>query len=114
MAKRNEPDLLEQLKKTAMQPTGPLTDSEQREMLALLRWLRDYMIRYNLVEAIRLSFTPRRLIVVNFLTGLFRALGYTIGFAALLTVLVWLINLLNVLSLPIIGDWISQILQYID
>ncbi|MDD2221715.1 MAG: DUF5665 domain-containing protein [Clostridia bacterium] len=114
MHKKNEPDLLEELKKTSTQPAGPLTDGEQREMLALLRWLRDYMIRYNLVEAIRLSFTPRRLIWVNFLTGLFRALGYTIGFAVLLTVLVWLINTLNLVSLPIIGDWISEILRYID
>lgn len=54
---------------------------------------------------------PRKLIYINFLAGLARGLGLTIGTAIILAILGWLLG--QSLSIPIIGDYIKAIMDYI-
>ncbi|GAA4715369.1 DUF5665 domain-containing protein [Brevibacillus fulvus] len=56
--------------------------------------------------------SPRKLLLTNFLAGLARGLGLTIGTAIVLAVLGWLLS--NFLSVPFIGDYIREIMQYIN
>ncbi len=54
---------------------------------------------------------PRRLIFVNILAGLARGLGLTIGTALILAMLGYVLN--QFISLPIIGEYIANLLDTI-
>lgn len=54
---------------------------------------------------------PKKLILTNFLAGLSRGLGLTLGTAVVLSILVVILS--KFLTLPIIGDYVKDILTYI-
>ncbi|GAB7387686.1 hypothetical protein BSNK01_15230 [Bacillaceae bacterium] len=55
---------------------------------------------------------PRRVLYINFLVGLARGLGLTIGTALVLTVLGFVLK--EFVSLPYIGQYISDIVEYVQ
>lgn len=65
----------------------------------------------RLADIVQNYTAPRKLIYINFLAGLSRGLGLTIGTAIILAILGWL--LAQSLTIPIIGDYIKSIIDYI-
>ncbi|MED4586033.1 DUF5665 domain-containing protein [Brevibacillus choshinensis] len=55
---------------------------------------------------------PRKLLWINFLAGLARGLGLTIGTAIVLALLGSLLT--QFLSIPIIGDYIKDLVNYVQ
>lgn len=55
---------------------------------------------------------PRKLLWINFLAGLARGLGLTIGTAIVLALLGSLLT--QFLSIPIIGDYIKDLVDYVQ
>ena len=51
---------------------------------------------------------------MNFLIGLARGFGIAVGFTLLSAIGIYILNQHNVLNLPIIGDFIAQILEYVE
>lgn len=74
-----------------------------------LQRLSQNMEKFNLAEYMELLNNPRRYIVINFVGGLSRGLGIAIGFTILGAVVLMLLRRLMVLNLPIIGDFIADI-----
>jgi hypothetical protein len=66
----------------------------------------------RLADVIQNYTAPRRLLLTNFLAGLARGLGLTIGTAIVLALLGWVFS--KFLSVPIIGDYIRQIMDYVN
>ncbi len=66
----------------------------------------------RLADVIQNYTAPRKLLFINFLAGLARGLGLTIGTAIILAILGWLFA--QVESVPIIGDYIQQIINYLN
>ncbi len=65
------------------------------------------------IADILLNYTrPRRLLLTNFLAGLARGLGLTLGTAIVLVILGSFIS--QFFSIPIIGDYIRQIVDYLN
>ena len=50
----------------------------------------------------------------HFLAGIYRGMGFALGFFLLSALALYLLNLLVDLVIPIIGDFIAQFLQYIE
>lgn len=74
----------------------------------IIAWavLRDYL--YYLSDT-------RRIIVNNFLAGLFKGMGSAVGFSLLSALIIWFITYLASRNLPIIGDflqWIADMIKY--
>ncbi|WP_246009280.1 DUF5665 domain-containing protein [Brevibacillus fluminis] len=65
----------------------------------------------RLADIVQNYTAPRKLIYINFLAGLARGLGLTIGTAIILAILGWLLS--QSLTIPIIGDYIKDIMNYI-
>jgi hypothetical protein len=84
------------------------------ETLNAIKRLADYLERMNYADYVMLTQQPRRLILSGFLYGVARGLGYAVGFSIIGALLIWLINQLNVLNLPLIGDFIAELLVYIQ
>ncbi|MDN4083353.1 DUF5665 domain-containing protein [Paenibacillus polymyxa] len=58
------------------------------------------------------SSTKRR-IISNLTAGISRGLGLTLGTVVVLALLAWLLSFLVQLNLPVIGDFIAELLGYI-
>ena len=72
----------------------------------IIAWsvLRDYL--YYLSDT-------KRIIFNNFLAGLFKGIGNAVGFFILGAVLIYLISLLASRNLPIIGDFLQEVINLI-
>lgn len=70
-------------------------------------------IKKTEIADIVLNYTkPRRLFLTNFLAGLARGLGLTLGTAIVLVMLGSIVK--QFISVPIIGDYIAQIVNYVN
>ncbi|HOO12903.1 MAG TPA: DUF5665 domain-containing protein, partial [Bacillota bacterium] len=57
---------------------------------------------------------PRRLLVLNFVAGLARGLGMAVGFSILGAVAILILRRLVVLNLPLIGDFIAELIKLVN
>ncbi|HBI56038.1 MAG: DUF5665 domain-containing protein [Eubacteriales bacterium] len=72
------------------------------------------MEKFNLAEYMELLNNPRRYVMINFVGGLSRGLGIAIGFTILGAIVVMLLRRLMYLNLPIIGDFIADIVLIVQ
>ena len=63
-------------------------------------------------KSIELKVSPTRLIFNNFVSGLAWGVGSVLGATVVVGLLIYLVGLLN--TAPVIGSYISHILQYIN
>lgn len=70
--------------------------------------------RLRLPEYIRYLEDPRRFYRTQLLGGIVRGLGTAIGFTILGAVLVWLLQGLAQRNLPVIGDFLAQIVSLVQ
>lgn len=68
----------------------------------------------KLAEYVSLLDHPWRLLFINFISGLARGFGITIGFAILGAVIVLVLQRLVTLNLPVIGDFIAAIVAIVQ
>lgn len=72
------------------------------------------MERMKLAEYVGLLNNPWRLLWVNFLAGLGRGAGIAIGGSLLVAFLLYLLSQIAVLNLPLIGDFIAEIVRIVQ
>jgi hypothetical protein len=89
--------------------------AEQNEQtLKKLEHMAAYLERINFGDYVQLLQKPRRLIYLNFLSGLARGVGIGIGFTVLATILLYLLQLLAVYNLPYIGRFIADLVRIVQ
>lgn len=65
------------------------------------------------INDILLNYTnPHRVFWINILVGIGRGLGLTIGTVIILSLLGFILQ--QFVDLPLIGEWISDVLKYVD
>ena len=70
--------------------------------------------RLRLPEYIRYLEDRRRFILMQFLGGVARGLGMAVGFTILGAALVWMLQGLAQRNLPVIGDFLAEIVQIVQ
>lgn len=70
--------------------------------------------RLQLAEYLRYVQDTRRLMRTQFVSGLFRGMGMAVGFTILGAVLVVLLQALAQRNLPVIGDFLAQIVAIVQ
>ena len=70
--------------------------------------------RLRLPEYIRYLENPRRFWRMQFIGGVMRGLGTAVGFTILGAVLVWLLQGLAQRNLPVIGDFLAEIVNLVQ
>ncbi|MFZ5974554.1 MAG: DUF5665 domain-containing protein [Bacillota bacterium] len=79
-----------------------------------LKRLERALIRMRLEELLPTLANPKRLIWTNFLGGVARGLGIAVGFAVLGALLILLLKNLAANNIPVIGDFIAQIIRIVE
>jgi|GEM_PF-824141 len=92
----------------------PPTGEPSEEFLEKLRWLATYFEKIKIGDYVQMIQQPKRLIKVNFLVGIARGIGIGIGFTLLGAFTLYLLNRLAILNLPLIGDFISELMGYVE
>ncbi|ABO50202.1 conserved hypothetical protein [Desulforamulus reducens MI-1] len=72
------------------------------------------MEKMKLAEYIELLGDTKRLLWVNFISGIARGLGIAVGFTILGAILLFFLQKLVVLNLPVIGGFIAQVVQMVQ
>lgn len=68
----------------------------------------------ELKEYVNLMRHPWSLIWRNFIAGLTRGIGIALGFTFFAATIVYLLQLLGALNLPIVGDYIADIVRIVQ
>jgi hypothetical protein len=84
------------------------------EMSGKIKKIAKDMEHTTIADYIQLLNSPRKLIVTNFIAGLSRGVGLAIGFTIIASVIVYLLNALVTLNIPIIGNFITYIVKEVQ
>lgn len=68
----------------------------------------------KIMEYVNLMEDPKRLLALNFVAGLARGLGIAVGFSILGAVAILILRRLVVLNLPLIGDFIAELIKLVN
>lgn len=71
------------------------------------------MEKTGIAEYVDMLHNPRRLLVVNFWAGVVRGFGMAIGFTLLTALVIYLLQRLVVVNMPLIGDFIADIINIV-
>lgn len=86
----------------------------ERHLLEKIEDLSLKMERMNLAEYMNLLNDPKRFLMVNFLGGLARGLGVAIGVTLLGALVLYIMQRLVTLNLPLIGDFIADLVRLVQ
>lgn len=68
----------------------------------------------EIAEYVHMMKHPRKIIFKNILAGIARGVGFAIGFTVFLVTLLYLLRALGALNIPIIGDYIADIVEIVQ
>jgi hypothetical protein len=93
-----------------------MTDDEKtfRELSQKIDDLSIRIEKLNLAEYIEVLRNPKRLLYVNFLGGIARGFGMAIGFTLLGAFVIYVLQRMVILRLPIIGTFIADIIEIVQ
>lgn len=86
--------------------------SEIEKVGTRLSFIERMMHEYNLRDILMSINNPRRLLWLNFIAGVARGLGLTVGTAIVLAILFFILQ--NIVSLPFIGEHIAELIKIIE
>jgi len=70
--------------------------------------------RTQIADYVNLMNRPFKLMWRNFMAGIARGVGSAVGWVFLATVILYLLQMLGALNLPIIGDYIADIVRIVQ
>lgn len=68
----------------------------------------------EIAEYVQLLNSPRRLILINIMTGIARGVGIAIGVTIFTGTIVYFLQQLGALNLPVVGDFIAEIVRIVQ
>lgn len=92
----------------------PAEKKEKKNLSGKVEELAYYLERMRLAEYIALFNRPWRLMWLNFIAGLARGVGIAIGGTLLAALVIFLLNELAILNLPLIGDFIAELVRIVQ
>lgn len=75
--------------------------------------LAQQLEKFNLAEYMNLLNNPRRYLMVNFFGGLTRGLGMAVGLTIFGAFILYVLQRLVVLNLPVIGDFLAELVRIV-
>lgn len=85
-----------------------------QELSDRVQELSNNMDKMRLAEYLELLEHPRHLFYINFLLGIARGFGSAIGFTILAGIVIYLLQKAAVLNMPIIGNFIANIVEIVQ
>ena len=88
-------------------------DEIHQNLLDKLAELSQQLEKFNLAGYLEQLNNPRRYFMVNFMGGLVRGFGIALGMTILGAFVLYILQRLVVLNLPVIGDFIAELVRIV-
>jgi len=88
--------------------------SSKKRLLVNLEELILRLEKMGIAEYISLMEDPKKIIYRNFLAGVSRGIGTAIGFTLLGALIIYILQKLVLLNLPLIGDFIAEFIKIVQ
>lgn len=88
--------------------------SKEKILIRKVELLNKKMAQNNLIELSEILGNPKKLFFRNFFAGIFKGMGIGIGFSILTAILVYFLQKLVRMNIPILGDYISDIIDIVQ
>ncbi|VFU19111.1 conserved hypothetical protein [anaerobic digester metagenome] len=85
-----------------------------RRLLVKLGSLSQELEKFNIAEYIGALNNPRRYLMINFVGGVVRGLGFAVGATLLAGLVVYLLQRVVMLNLPVIGGFIAELVKIVN
>ncbi len=72
------------------------------------------MEKLGVSEYLEMLHNPRRLFLTNFWAGIYRGFGMAIGFTILAGIVIYVLQEIITLNIPVIGDFIAEIVKIVQ
>ncbi|MGM1020858.1 MAG: DUF5665 domain-containing protein [Bacillota bacterium] len=103
---------------TGVVATDQSTAGNQADQLSrvekLVRSVAQQLERTRIADYALLLNKPGRLLWLNLISGLSRGLGIALGFTFFAATIIYVLQVLGALNLPIIGDYIADIVRIVQ
>ncbi|NPV43126.1 MAG: hypothetical protein HPY70_03955 [Firmicutes bacterium] len=70
--------------------------------------------KMRIAEYVSLMEDPIKILYINFLAGIARGIGMAIGFTLLGAVVIYILQKIVILNLPLLGDFIADIVKIVQ
>ena len=87
---------------------------EQRILARKIQKLSQDMEKFNLAGYINLVNNPKRFLGINFAGGVARGLGFALGATVFAALVIYLLQRLLVLNLPLVGDFLAELIRIVQ
>jgi hypothetical protein len=92
--------------------------SDDRQLLSSLNekvnTMAANMEKTQIADYVQLMNSPKKLILTNIMAGIARGVGIAIGFTIFTATILYILRKLGALNLPIIGDYIADIVRIVQ
>ena len=85
-----------------------------RPLVAQIERLATNAEKLRLSEYLQYVSDTKRLLWINFVSGAARGLGFAVGFSILGALLIVLLQRITVDNLPLIGEFLAEVLRVVD
>ncbi len=93
-------------------------NQQLNEQLSYLQFKMDEMARnmekLGISEYVEMLHNPRRLFITNFWAGIYRGFGMAVGFTLLAGMVIYILQEIITLNIPVIGDFIAEIVKIVQ
>lgn len=86
----------------------------EKILLKNLEQLNFVLSKNNILEIAELLGNKKELILRNLMTGIAKGIGIGIGFTILTAILLMILQKIVTLNIPVIGDYIADIVQIVE
>lgn len=98
----------------AKDETNKSNPSSKEDYETLLNKLANHFERARIADYVDLMQKPRRMIFLNFISGVAKGFGFAVGFTMLGAVLLYILQKALVLNLPVISDIIADMVKLVE
>ncbi len=87
-------------------------ETEQKKLAESISTLTKFVKKLHSKRYLEMIEHPYRTFWFNFLLGIARGIGFAVGTSLIFAFGVWLLSKMTII--PLIGDWISKLLDYLE
>ncbi len=89
-----------------------MTNKEEKELTDSIIILTKLIRQLRSERYLQMVENRKKFIFYNFLSGVFKGIGFAIGTTIVLALVFWLLSYL--INVPFLGNWIANIIDYIQ
>ncbi|WP_409341224.1 DUF5665 domain-containing protein [Paenibacillus sp. MBLB4367] len=94
-------------------PDGESENKLLADMNKRITEMANQMERVQIADYVQLLNSPRKIIFTNIIAGISRGVGIAIGFTFFASTILYILQALGALNLPIVGDYIAEVVKYV-